>query len=90
MVCRLNVTVCSWFPWKNGLHRVPAEVIERRYVGEKGEGKMTDKRIKLFLAVLWAAAIILLIGGRIAYEITGVPAYGYLSMAYFVIINLIA
>ncbi|KQC05245.1 MAG: hypothetical protein APR53_08190 [Methanoculleus sp. SDB] len=52
--------------------------------------KMTKNRIKLLLAALWAAAIILLFGGRIAYEVSGVPAYGYLSMAYFVIINLIA
>ncbi|MBN1193848.1 MAG: hypothetical protein JXA08_00635 [Methanomicrobiaceae archaeon] len=52
--------------------------------------KMTKNRIKIFLAALWAAAILLLFGGRIAYGITGVQAYAYLSMAYFVIISVIA
>jgi hypothetical protein len=51
---------------------------------------MTNNRVKLFLAALWGAAIILLFVGRIALEITGSPAYGYLSMAYFAIVNLIA
>lgn len=47
-----------------------------------------DNRIKYFLAALWGAAIVLLLGGRIAYEITGSPVFGYISMAYVIIVNL--
>ncbi len=49
-----------------------------------------DNRIKYFLAALWGAAIVLLLGGRIAYEITGTPVFGYVSMAYIIIVNLTA
>lgn len=45
-------------------------------------------RIKYFLAALWVAAIVLLLGGRIGYEVTGSPVFGYISMAYITIVNL--
>jgi hypothetical protein len=51
---------------------------------------MARDLVKKIIMAVWAAAIILLVGGFIGYKITGLAIFGYISMAYFIIINLIA